>query len=164
MKFKITEIAGDGRDFSEEISQDLIGTREDDQLSFTAPITVSGHIGLADQIVYVNGHASGKLAGLCAYTLERTEEIFDKDFSFDIEIDKNTQEVDVDEDIRQEILLGLPMRLISAGGREKAKEEFDKKRTYFNLNEDDQIDREEEKRENVYRPFENLNFDGLEDK
>ncbi len=163
MIFKIKDIAGDGYKFCEELPQEVIGVREDDQLQFVTPLTVDGRIGKADDIVYVNCRIAGRLSGLCAYTLQTVEEDFAQEISFDVAVDKNAQEVDIEEDLRQEIVLSLPMRIVSKGGREKAKEELAKKRAYFNIGEDEQLDRPAVKKENVYRPFEDLTIEGVDE-
>lgn len=160
MKYKIKDIAQDGFTFTENLPADIIEAREDDDLRFITPVTVSGKIGVADDIVYVTGHAVGRLSGTCAYSLDQVEEDFDQPFAFDITIDRNTQEVDLTDDVRQEIILALPIRLVSPDGEKKAHDELLKKKKFFNLTDDD-LDEEAESKNKDNRPFENLEIEGL---
>lgn len=162
MKYKIKDIAQDGFSFSENLAADLIETREEDGLHFISPITVSGKIGVTDNIVYVNAKAAGRLSGTCAYSLDVVEEAFEQSFAFDVEIDRNTQEVDIEDDVRQEIILALPLRLVSPNGQKRAHDELLKKKQFFNLTDDD-LNEEAKNKGNDNRPFENLKIEGLTD-
>ncbi|MFT5169725.1 MAG: hypothetical protein ACI9F2_000446 [Lysobacterales bacterium] len=159
MKFKIKDIEGDGIGFHEEMSHEVIGTREDDQLRFVAPVSVEGHISKLDSLVMVECHVSGRLSGLCAYTMAITEQDFDHDIRFDFDVEKRDQEIDLEEDLRQEIMIGLPLRVESVGGRAKALSELEKKKTFFNINDSDLANKGIVKDNDTHQPFKDLDID-----
>ena len=61
-----------------------------------------------DNSLLVNVDVSGRYASECSRCLAEVEQQWATSFLLDFEITRNTEFVEISEDIRQEVLLGLP--------------------------------------------------------
>ncbi|HLD69827.1 MAG TPA: DUF177 domain-containing protein [Candidatus Omnitrophota bacterium] len=112
MRIYIRDIKFDGLNISDELSADFIGGREDDDFRFIAPVAVKCLIEKADNTIMIEAKTKGMYKSFCALCLEPVEQKWEQSCSFDKEISKDTEFVDLDEDLRQEIIMRFPYRVV----------------------------------------------------
>ena len=112
MKISIREIGSNGLEAIDQFSQASIGFTGQDDLKLILPIDVKARIERAGNTVLANIHVSSKYSATCGRCLEMVEEYWRKDFLFDFPVERHTEFIELDEDIRQEILLNLPTKVL----------------------------------------------------
>ena len=112
MRIYIRDIKFDGLNVRGEIPSDFIGTREDDDFRFSGPIKAQCFIEKADNTVVVEAKTTGTYESFCALCLEPVKQKWNQAFTFDFEVDKDAEFIDLDEEIRQEMILRFPYRIV----------------------------------------------------
>lgn len=112
MKIKIKDIRPEGIEITDAIQTSAIGLTKDDILQFIAPLDVSANVRKIENEVLVQTSIRGRYASLCGRCLEKIERDWSGDFSFHIPIDRDTEFIELDEDIRQEVILNVPARVL----------------------------------------------------
>ena len=144
-KILVRDISESGLPINDTISQNVFALTEDDYLRFIEPITVTGTIKRFDKTVLSDLQVSSKYASHCYRSLEKVQRDWKAKFTLDYELEPNQEYIELQEDIRQEIILRLPMRVLSDTEIEKDK--------LKNSSPDEQ---EDTPPENTYRPFAGL--------
>ena len=111
MKILVKEIRPQGLDFEKVIEPGEIGLLEDD-LKFLRPLSLNVHVERVGNTVIAQTRVKTKMSFSCARCLEGIEYDTDKDLHFDYPVDKSTEFIDLGEDVRQEMILGLPARVL----------------------------------------------------
>ena len=112
MKIYIRDIRQDGLDVQGQVAPGVVGLTKDDDLRFIEPLQVKGRVYKMEDIVAVNLTAQGKYSSFCWRCLDPIEKEWTASLSMDCPIHKNLEYIDLDEDIRQEVFLNLPSRMI----------------------------------------------------
>ena len=97
---------------SDHISAATIGLTRDDPGYFVAPLDVQAKVNRVSDTVLAKTKVRGKYRSACARCLAEIERDWNGNFLFDFSVDKQTESVELDEDIRQEVLLNLPPRVL----------------------------------------------------
>ena len=97
---------------SDHISAATIGLTRDDPGYFIAPLDVQAKVNRVSDTVLAKTKVRGKYRSACARCLAEIERDWNGNFLFDFSVDKQTKAVELDEDIRQEVLLNLPPRVL----------------------------------------------------
>ncbi len=112
MKIKVQDIRPEGIEVSDHISTETIGLTRDDPGYFIAPLDVQAKVSLVSNTVLAKTKVQGKYRSVCARCLAEIERDWSGNFIFDFSVEKHTESVEFDEDIRQEVLLNLPPRVL----------------------------------------------------
>ena len=112
MKISIKDIHPEGIEVSDHISAATIGLTRDDPGYFIAPLDVQAKVNRVSDTVLAKTKVRGKYRSACARCLAEIERDWNGNFLFDFSVDKQTKAVELDEDIRQEVLLNLPPRVL----------------------------------------------------
>ena len=112
MKISIKDIHPEGIEVSDHISAATIGLTRDDPGYFVAPLDVQAKVNRVSDTVLAKTKVRGKYRSACARCLAEIERDWNGNFLFDFSVDKQTKAVELDEDIRQEVLLNLPPRVL----------------------------------------------------
>lgn len=152
MKVLLNQIPEEGLPVEGELPAAFIGLTEKDYLHFISPVSVEGTLQRFDDIVLGNFIARGRFESFCYRSLEKVQRDWAEKFQIEFAVTKDTEFLELDEDLRQEILLLVPIRVLSdsemkkdaAEAAEKKKEEKEKQKNKFNS------------AGPTYRPFENL--------
>jgi len=112
MKISIKDIHPEGMEVSDHISAATIGLTRDDPGYFIAPLDVQAKVNRVSDTVLAKTKVRGKYRSACARCLAEIERDWNGNFLFDFSVDKQTKAVELDEDIRQEVLLNLPPRVL----------------------------------------------------
>ena len=111
-KISVREIKPEGLELKDKIDSSFIGLRDEDLLKFTGPIEVELAIEKVDSTVLAKTKVLGKFITICARCLEPIERTWNEKYYLDVPVTRSTEYIDLEENIRQEILLNLPTRLL----------------------------------------------------
>ena len=111
MQIKVKGIPKDGLEFSKSIEPSEIGLTEED-LTCLGPLEIKVKAECIQNTVNVQADVHFKHSFSCARCLEDVERDVNEDYKFDYLVEKNTESIDIGEDIRQEIILGLPAKIL----------------------------------------------------
>ncbi len=112
MKIKVKDIQPEGIEVFDHIPVAAIGLTQDDPGYFIAPLDVQAKVSRVNNTVLAKTKVHSKYRSVCARCLAEVERDWNGNFLFDFAVDKQTEAVDLDEDIRQEVLLNLPPRVL----------------------------------------------------
>ncbi len=111
MQVKVKTIPVEGLEIDEDKEDSFVNSDNDD-VKFLGTIKLSAHIEKTEGAIIAQINAKGVLSTPCYRCLEDVKEDYSEDFAIDFPVNKNTEIVEMDEDLRQEIILGLPERLL----------------------------------------------------
>ncbi|HBG60569.1 MAG: hypothetical protein A2Y03_03560 [Omnitrophica WOR_2 bacterium GWF2_38_59] len=110
MKISVSDIKPEGSEVKCQISNEIIGKTE--VLEFIEPVKVIAKVERIDEEVIAETVVSGKYSAVCSRCLEEFEQLWEKNFLIGIEIDRRTEYIDLGEEIRQEVILNLPTKVL----------------------------------------------------
>lgn len=147
LKVKVVDITEDGIDVNDYLDAEFIGLTEKDHLHFITPLTVKARLQLVGETVLAKVNVAGRFASQCYRSLLPVERNWSVAFMLDYPLDPNAQYLDLAEDIRQEIILELPIRVLSDA--EEAKDQrVERLKEDLQSPDDDLPD--------TYQPFKNI--------
>ena len=112
MKIRIRDISPQGAELIEEISARTFVNVDERLAMFTAPLIVQARFEKVDTTVLVHTKIQTKYSAMCARCLEPVERNWDKNFLFDFQVKSETDYIELDDEIRQEVVLNLPTRTL----------------------------------------------------
>jgi len=108
MKIVVKDIGPNGLDMAEHIDPLELDLKNDD-FQCVSPIDVTVKVERLGDTVLAKTQAKGTFAFFCARCLEPIERELKEDFDLDYKIDKTTKTIDLNDDIRQEMILAFPV-------------------------------------------------------
>ena len=112
MKIRIRDIPPDGIELTEQMSVQTIGEIDEGLVKFTVPLEVTARFEKVKNIVLAHTHLQTKCTAHCSRCLELVEIIWDKNFTFDFPVSREVDDIELNDDIRQELVLGLPIHVL----------------------------------------------------
>lgn len=110
-KIRVKDIRSEGLQVSDTILPTTIGLKKEDCLSFTEPLEITAELERIDSSVLADTDVHGHYESFCSRCLEPIISDWHNHFQLDFEVDKNTEFIDLEDDIRQEILVSLPTQV-----------------------------------------------------
>ena len=111
MKLKVRGIPPGGLEFSKSIEPSEIGLTDDD-ITCVAPLEVSVKAERIQNAVSVQVEVKMKFAFSCARCLEDVEHESTEHYKLDYIVEKDMEFIELGEDMRQEIILGMPAKAL----------------------------------------------------
>lgn len=145
-KINIRDITASGLHIEDSIDQNLFEQADDDYIRFIKPLTVKAVVKRFESTILCDVEVKTRFATFCSRSLEKLELDWGLKFSVDYEIEPYQETIDLEDDVRQEVFLQLPVRILSDA--EQAKEAMEKK-------EEPPVDVDRPP-ENTYKPFTGL--------
>ncbi len=142
-KIKIRDIGERGLKVHDTISAELFGLTKEDYLWLVEPVQVDVSLKRFDATVLGDVRVSTRYQSSCCRTLEEIQRDWRDSFELDYEIGADQEYLDMEDDIRQEIIVRLPTRVLSDAELKKEQEDL-------GIEEDDLPPH------NTYRPFAGL--------
>lgn len=137
---KVADIPSDkGLRIEEELDPAYLGLTENDPVYFIAPVSVQAELNQYDTTIVADVKVNSRFKSECYRSLEPVERDWQQAINLDYDTDECSDSIDLGEDIRQEIILSLPMRVLSdaemtkdkaSGKKEKPKADEDETGTY----------------------------------
>jgi len=115
MKVKASQITSDGL-FLAENSNPRALELETESVKFTGPLHVEAGFTRITNAVTVEVSLSAKVSYNCSRCLKEFEAPFDKEFTLDYAVDRPDIEIDLDPEIREEIMLDYPVKILCQPG------------------------------------------------
>lgn len=112
MKIAIKDILPEGIEVAGQIAPELIGLTPQDEGYFIAPLDVQARVTRVKDTALAKTRVHGLYRSACGRCLAVVERDWNGNFLFDFVVDKQTEAVELDEDVRQEVLLNLPPRVL----------------------------------------------------
>jgi len=112
MQICIKDIRPGGIEVAGKLSAEVIGERKEDLLKFVDPLDVKARLERIEETILAHIGVTGKYSSSCSRCLEAVESNWHKNFDLDFEIERKTKSIELEEDIRQEIILSLPRRVL----------------------------------------------------
>lgn len=111
MKISIKDIPQAGLDFTKTLDLDSMGLNDAD-FSLDSPLEVMAHVECIVNTVTVKARVAVKFHTPCARCLEELERERCEDYTFNYMIEEGMTDVDLGDDIRQEIIIGIPQKVL----------------------------------------------------
>ena len=113
IKFSVSRLDKEPIELSGSVSEEFIALPEDDDYQVTAPLKYRLTVTKVSGGALVQGDCSTSISGICGRCLEEVEaEVAAENIDLFIDLDGCGEEVDISEDIREELLINLPMNLL----------------------------------------------------
>lgn len=109
MKIDINRISQESQSLEEEISPSELDL-ETDLIKFRGAIKVKADISRITNVVTANLSIRGLMQANCSRCLEEYEIVLDKYLTLNFPVDDSVKSIDLNQDIREEIVLDYPMR------------------------------------------------------
>lgn len=106
MKVNIRHVPSEGMDVEEVLAPEELELEGDD-FEFDSPLTVQAHIEKADEVLIADVQVSGRYTFSCSRCLEPFKQERCDRFKLYLDITPKTHVVDLDEDIRQEMVVAV---------------------------------------------------------
>lgn len=111
IKISIRDIPSDGLDIDQSIPKEGIGlTSEEVDIRFL--LDVKAHLEKVDNFVIAHTHIKAQFGFFCARCLEELSSTEERDYKFDFEIGPTMEFIDLGEEIRQEMILANPAKVL----------------------------------------------------
>lgn len=82
------------------------------EIKYQSPINISTDVKKESQILYIKTHFSAIAEFRCSRCLKDCNVQIEKDFDFDYPLDKSNYIIDITHDLREEIILGYPVKFL----------------------------------------------------
>lgn len=112
MKVQVRRISNDGMDLNEFFPVDLIELTQKDVLTFISPLEISAKVTRGDDEVFAKITAKSCYDSFCDRCLEAVTQDWSAEFTLTFDAKECNEFIEMDEDIRQELILNLPVRIL----------------------------------------------------
>ena len=111
MKIKVRGLSAEGLNITKSIEPSEIGLSDEDLTCF-CPLEITAKVERIRNSVIAQVDVKMRLSFSCTRCLEDVEHDTYSHYKFDYEVEKDTEFIDLGDDIRQEIILGLPVQVL----------------------------------------------------
>lgn len=111
MKFPVKDITSAGLSVTKEVAASEIGL-EDGDVDLRSPLSVEANLTRAGSMIMADVLVSARYGYQCARCLADFERSKSREYHFDFEISSPMDTIDIGEDIRQEMILAIPQRVL----------------------------------------------------
>lgn len=155
IKIRIQEITPEGYDLEDYLDAAYIGLTKADPVYFIAPVVVTGQLYRVKESIIANLTASSRYASFCYRTLDPVQRDWSTRMTLDFPVDPLKQVIDIADEVRQEVIINIPLRVLSEA--EMAKDARGEPSVF---EADDESGDGDEPEKDTYRPFEDLDING----
>ena len=111
IKISVRDITTNGLDIDQSIPKEGIGL-SDEEVDIKSLLNVKAHLEKVDNFVVANAHIKAEFGYMCARCLQELYSTEERSYKFDFEIDPSNEYIDLGEEIRQEIIMANPARIL----------------------------------------------------
>ena len=112
MKIFIRDIRQEGLHVIEPFPPEALGFTKDDVVRFSKPLIFDANIERVNDTVLARVNVTGDFESCCARCIEPVDQVLNQEINVDYAIDRSTEFIEMDEDIRQEVVINLPLRVL----------------------------------------------------
>jgi uncharacterized protein len=111
IKISVRDIASKGLDIDQSIPPEGIGLSSE-EADIRSLLNVKAHLEKVNNVIMADTHIKAEFGYLCARCLQELSSTEERSYKFDFEIDPGNEYIDLGEEIRQEIILANPARIL----------------------------------------------------
>jgi len=111
IKISVRDITSSGLDIDQSIAMEDIGLTSE-EVDLRSPLHVKAHLEKFDNFIIADTHIKAEFGYFCARCLEELSSSEERSYKFDFELDPALEFVDLGEEIRQEMILANPARVL----------------------------------------------------
>jgi len=112
MKIHIRQIKTEGLQLEELLSAEWTGLTRKDSIRFIKPVAFKAHITRAGDEMFADITANSRYESFCYRCVSDIKNDWTANFTLTFDIDKQVEFIDISEDVRQEMILNLPTRVL----------------------------------------------------
>jgi uncharacterized protein len=111
IKIALRDITSNGLDIDQSIPKEGIGL-SDEEVDIRSLLNVKAHLQKVDNFVIADTRIKADFGYLCSRCLEELYAEEERSYKFDFEIDPTLEYIDLGEEIRQEIIMANPAKVL----------------------------------------------------
>lgn len=111
MKISVRDVTSKGVDIDQAIPKEGIGL-SDEEIDLRSPIHVKAHLERTGDAIFATTTVQADFGSMCARCLGDMHHVETHDYQFDFSVEPGTEYVDLGEEIRQEMILANPTRIL----------------------------------------------------
>jgi Predicted metal-binding, possibly nucleic acid-binding protein len=111
MKIDIVRIPAEGLEVNDKIEPGVLDLERID-LKFISPVSVNAKLQKIVNVVSADVKIGARVFSICSRCLKEEEKDFSKEFKFNYEVRSDDRFIDLEPDIREEIILSYPLKLL----------------------------------------------------
>ncbi len=111
IKIAVRDIPSNGLDIDQSIPKEGIGL-SDEEVDIRSLLSVKARLDKIDNTVIASTRIKGRFGYMCARCLEELSSEEERSYIFDFELGPTVEYVDLGEEIRQEIIMANPARVL----------------------------------------------------
>ena len=112
MKILVRQLGPEGVDLQESFAVDRIEMAQTDVLRFLQPFEIKAKVIRAEDEIVAKITSTSRFASFCSRCLEELEQDWSARFTLTFSTKEYPEFVEMDEEIRQELILNLPVRVL----------------------------------------------------
>lgn len=111
LKISVRDITSGGLDIDRSISKEDIGLSSE-EADIRSPLKVKARVEKADDFIIADTRIKAEFGYMCARCLEELCSTQERSYKFDFKLDGAVEYIDLGEEIRQEIIMANPVRVL----------------------------------------------------
>ena len=111
IKIAVKDIPGKGLDIDQSIPKEGIGLSSE-EVDIRSLLNVKAHLEKVDNFVIADTHIKAEFGYMCARCLEELSSSEERNYKFDFELIPSVEYIDLGEEIRQEMILSNPAKVL----------------------------------------------------
>lgn len=111
IKLAVRDINSAGLDINQSIPKEGIGL-SDEEIDLRSPLGIKAHVARVNNMIVADVRVKADFGSMCARCLEDVHQIQEFGYHFDFDVDPKVEYVDLGEEIRQELIMANPTRLL----------------------------------------------------
>jgi len=115
IKISVRDIPSKGLDIDQNVAMEDIGLSAQ-EADIRSVLNVKAHLEKVDGFVIADTHIKAEFGYTCARCLQELSAFEERSYTIDFELTEGMEEVDLGEEIRQEIILANPARILCKKG------------------------------------------------
>ena len=111
IKIAVRDITSNGIDINQSIPMEGIGLSSE-EADIRSLLNVKAHVEKVDNFIIADTHIKAEFGYFCARCLEELSSIEERTYKFDFELEPTIEYIDLGEEIRQEIIMANPAKIL----------------------------------------------------
>jgi len=111
IKIAVRDIPTKGLDIDQSIPKEGIGL-SCEEVDIKSLLNVKAHLEKINNFIIADTHIKAEFGYMCARCLEELYSTEERSYKFDFEVNPSTEYIDLGEEIRQEMILANPARIL----------------------------------------------------
>ena len=111
IKISVRDIPSKGMDIDQNVSMEDIGLTVQ-EADIRSLLSVKAHVEKVDDFIIADTRVKAEFGYMCARCLQELQALEERSYKFDFELTEGVETIDLGEEIRQEIILTNPPRIL----------------------------------------------------